>query len=165
MTGKIVLITGCSAGGIGHALVLAFQQRGAIVFATARSVKKMDDLANLPNVHLLSLDVTSAESIATAVKEVEAKTGGRLDVLVNNAGVQYVMPAIHVNIDKAKDTFEANYWGPIRMVNAFKDMLLQTKGTIVNMSSIAGIVPVPWSSKHPHGGYSSFATPYKTRSN
>ncbi|KAJ4354049.1 NADPH-dependent 1-acyl dihydroxyacetone phosphate reductase [Didymosphaeria variabile] len=148
MSSKTVLITGSSAGGIGHALALAFQKHGATVFATARSISKMQDLASLPNVHLLALDVTSPASIAAAAKEVEAKTGGKLDVLINNAGVQYVMPALDVDIEKARDVFEANYWGPLRMIQAFKQMLVKAKGTIVNVGSAAGIFYVPFQSQY-----------------
>lgn len=106
----------------------------------------MQDLASLPNVHLLSLDVTSPASIAAAAKEVEAKTGGKLDVLINNAGVQYVMPALDVDIEYARGVFEANYWGPLRMVEAFREMLVKARGTIVNVGSAAGIFYVPFQS-------------------
>jgi len=144
MTLKTVLITGCSAGGIGHALVLAFQKRGFTVFATARSLNKMADLKTLPNVHLFALDVTSPESIAVVVKEVEAKTGGTLDVLVNNAGGQYVMPLLDVDLDVGKTIFEVNYWAVLRMVQAFADLLIAARGTIVNVGSAAGVVPLPF---------------------
>lgn len=147
MSPKTVLITGTSAGGIGHALALAFQKRGATVFATARSVSKMADLASLPNVHLLALDVTSPASIASVAKEVEAATGGKLDVLVNNAGVNYVMPALDDDIEKARALFEANYWGPLRMVQAFKEMLLRARGSIVNVGSVVGDLSIPFQSK------------------
>jgi 1-acylglycerone phosphate reductase len=144
MTSKTVLITGCSAGGIGHALVLAFQRRGFTVFATARSVIKMADIKTLPNVHVLALDVTSPESIAAAVKEVEARTRGKLDVLVNNAGGQYVMPLLDVDLEVGKSIFEVNYWSVLRMCQAFADMLIAARGTIVNVGSAAGVIPLPF---------------------
>jgi 1-acylglycerone phosphate reductase len=147
MSSKTVLITGTSTGGIGHALALAFQRRGATVFATARSISKMQDLASLSNVYLLSLDVTSPESIAAAAKEVETKTGGKLDVLINNAGIQYIMPVLDINIEKARDVFEANYWGPLWMIQIFKEMLVKAKGTIVNVGSGASIVYMPFQSE------------------
>ncbi|KAF1971776.1 NAD(P)-binding protein [Bimuria novae-zelandiae CBS 107.79] len=130
MSSKTVLITGTSAGGIGYAFVLGFQKRGATVFATARSISKMQDLASLPKVHLLSLDVTSPTSIAAAAKEVDAKTGGKLDVLINNAGVNYIMP------------------GPVRMVQAFQSMLIASQGTIVNIGSGAGSFYLAFSSQY-----------------
>ena len=86
MVVKTVLITGCSAGGIGSALALAFQKKDFQVFATARNISKMEHLTQA-GIFMVSLDVTSAESIAAAVKVVEAKTGARLDILVNSCGI------------------------------------------------------------------------------
>jgi len=95
-TKQSVLVTGCSEGGIGYALVLEFQRRGVHVFATARNLSKMSSLQGLPNVTLLSLDVTSSSSIAQAVEKVAAHQNGRLDYLINNSGSQYVMPILDV---------------------------------------------------------------------
>jgi 1-acylglycerone phosphate reductase len=75
MVKNSVLITGCSQGGIGFSLAESFQKRGLHVFATARSISKMAHLADLPNVTLLTLDVTSSSSIAEAVHAVTAKPG------------------------------------------------------------------------------------------
>jgi 1-acylglycerone phosphate reductase len=147
MSLKTVLITGCSAGGIGPALVLSFQKRGYTVFATARSLKKMTELTSLPNVHVLELDVVNPTSIAAAVAAVKERTGGSLDVLVNNAGQQLIMPALDVDIDAAKGLFEVNYWGPLRMVQAFSDMLITARGCVVNIGSGAGIAHIPFQSK------------------
>lgn len=144
MSSKSVLITGCSLGGIGHALALSFQQRGFTVFATARSTKKMSDLASLPNVHLLSLDVASPSSIQAAMKEIDAQTGGKLDVLVNNAGAQFIMPGLDVDIDVAKEHFDINYWGPLRMMQAFAEMLVAAKGCVVNVASVAAVTNLPF---------------------
>lgn len=150
MSSKSVLITGCSAGGIGHALALSFHGHGFTVFATARMIEKMQDLASLPKVHLLALDVTSPTSIQAARKEVEAQTGGKLDVLVNNAGAHFIMPALDVEIDTAKEHFEVNYWAPLRMTQIFADMLVAGKGCIVNIASIAANTNLPFQCKLPN---------------
>lgn len=147
MAAKIVLITGCSAGGIGPALVLSFQRRGYTVFATARSLKKMADLASLPNVRMFELDVVDPKSIAAVVKEVKDRNDSSLDVLVNNAGQQYIMPGLDVDIDAAKNLFEVNYWGPLRMIQAFSSMLIKSHGCVVNIGSGAGVVSIPFQSK------------------
>jgi 1-acylglycerone phosphate reductase len=147
MSNKTVLITGCSAGGIGPELVLSFQQRGYTVFATARSLKKMTNLTSIRNVHLFELDVVDPKSIAAVVAEVKDRTSGNLDVLVNNAGQQYIMPALDVDIDAAKNLFEVNYWGALRMVQAFSGMLIKAKGCVVNIGSGAGVVNIPFQSK------------------
>lgn len=82
---KTVLITGCSKGGIGDALVQEFHARGLRVFATARDLKKLEHLHAL-GVDLVQLDVSDPESIGKAVEVVKLATGGTLDFLVNNSG-------------------------------------------------------------------------------
>lgn len=87
-----VLITGCSEGGIGDALAIEFQSRGARVFATARNPSKMEHLKAM-GIETLSLDVTSPQSIETAVATINEATGGKLDILVNNSGIGRCIPA------------------------------------------------------------------------
>jgi NAD(P)-dependent dehydrogenase (short-subunit alcohol dehydrogenase family) len=89
-TRRTVLITGCSANGLGHALAVAFHNAGLRVFATARNTSKMADLKEL-GIECLQLDVLDQESIERCVGNVRRLTGkaggeGRLDCLVNNAG-------------------------------------------------------------------------------
>lgn len=83
----VVLVTGCSAGGIGYELCLAFAARGCQVFATARKLESMAGLQGAAGVQLLSLDVTDVAAAAAAVEAVVADAG-RIDVLVNNAGAR-----------------------------------------------------------------------------
>lgn len=146
MAPKSVLITGCSHGGIGSSLAETFQKRGLHVFATGRSLKKMAHLADLPNVTLLTLDVTSPSSIADAVKAVAAQTGGTLDYLVNNAGRNYICPTLDVDIAEAKAMFDVNFWGLCSCIQAFASLLIAAKGTIVNIGSFQSVLNVPYSS-------------------
>nr|POE77555.1 short-chain dehydrogenase cctt [Quercus suber] len=88
---KTVLITGCSPGGIGHALAREFHSQGLRVFATARNSSSISDLAAL-GIETLSLEVTSATSISALAAEVSSRTNGALDILVNNAGRNYTVP-------------------------------------------------------------------------
>ncbi|KAJ5936071.1 Short-chain dehydrogenase/reductase SDR [Penicillium verhagenii] len=138
-----ILITGCSAGGIGYALAVQFQKSGLRVFASARSMEKMADLGNLPNVTLISLDVTDSSNIQEAVKVVEKSTG-RLDYLVNNAGIFTCMPLLDVSLESAKQLFETNVWGTLTMTQAFAPLLIKSKGKIINISSITGDLNIPW---------------------
>jgi NAD(P)-dependent dehydrogenase (short-subunit alcohol dehydrogenase family) len=85
MPAKVVLVTGCSAGGIGYALCQEFAARGCKVYATARSVQKMKGLEAAGCV-LKALDVTDSKAISFVVSEVLAAEG-RIDMLVNNAGM------------------------------------------------------------------------------
>jgi 1-acylglycerone phosphate reductase len=84
---KNVLVTGCSTGGLGNALAKAFRDHGYHVLATVRNSEKASDLASEKDIEVFTLDVTSSESIASCLAQVRKKTSGKLDVLVNNAGV------------------------------------------------------------------------------
>lgn len=141
---KSVLITGCSDGGIGSALALTFATRGLLVFACARSIKKMTKLSSLPNVHLLELDVLKSEDIEAAVGAVKKETGGTLDYLVNNAGQVRYRPVLDENIEDAKELFDVNVWSVIRVVQAFAPLLIDSKGCVVYISSLVGYLVSPY---------------------
>ena len=142
LTRKTVLITGCSAGGIGAGLAEAFHEKGYHVFATARTTSKISSaLAKSPNVTILALDVLSSEAIAAAVETVTQVTGGKLDVLVNNSGTLMIMPALDVSIEEAKKLFDTNYWALLAMIQAFAPLLIKAKGCVVNNTSVSGMVP------------------------
>lgn len=83
---RTVLITGCSDGGLGAALAIAFREAGLHVYATARNPSKMTQLTSL-GIETLTLDVLSDSSIAACVSKLD-----KLDILVNNAGACYSMP-------------------------------------------------------------------------
>ena len=150
MSRKTVLITGCSAGGIGAALVKQFQKRGLTVFATARTLTKMTELESLPNTILIPLDVTSPSDIAAAVQRVESETGGTLDYLVNNSGQSRHMPILDHDLEKAKELFEVNFWGVLRMIQAFAPLLVEAKGTVVNIGSINAYANLPFCGETSH---------------
>jgi 1-acylglycerone phosphate reductase len=82
---KSVLITGASKGGIGYALAEEYHKQGYLVLAGVRTLRKLSSLAE-KGVIGLELDVTNQNAIDAAVKTVESKTGGRLDILVSNSG-------------------------------------------------------------------------------
>ncbi|KAG8161125.1 hypothetical protein KVR01_009389 [Diaporthe batatas] len=144
MSTKSILVTGCSAGGIGEALAVALAMRGHRVFATARDPAKVpESLSSLSNVTVLRLDVLSPASVADAVKAV-SESGQGLDILVNNAGCGYAQPILDVDIARAQQLFDTNLWGPIRMIQAFSDLLITSQGRIVNVSSVGAILNTPW---------------------
>lgn len=141
---KSVLITGCSAGGIGAAIAAHLAKEGHHIFVTARNTSKIPKhLSTLSNVTLLPLDVSSAESVDAAARAV-AESGRGLDVLVNNAGAGYVMPILDIDIDEAKRLYDTNVWGVVRTVQAFASLLIKSRGRIVNLSSIGGALNMPW---------------------
>ncbi|KAF3386449.1 NADPH-dependent 1-acyldihydroxyacetone phosphate reductase [Penicillium rolfsii] len=150
---RCALVTGCSAGGIGSALVEELHAQGLRVYATARSLAKMDHLAKLHNVTLVTLDVTDPASIAAAVDTVRqdlSSHGDSLDVLINNAGQSLVSPALDTSIGKAKSLFDVNFWGVIAVTQAFTPLLqaAQNGSTLVNVCSIAGFLYAPWMSAY-----------------
>jgi NAD(P)-dependent dehydrogenase (short-subunit alcohol dehydrogenase family) len=142
---KSVLITGCSAGGIGPALAHAFHQKGYHVFATARTPSKIPStLSGASNVTVLKLDVLSPDSIAAAVESVSKQTGGKLDVLVNNSGGNNtILPALDVDIAEAKAEFDLNFWAPLAMMRAFAPLLIEARGCLVNNTSASALSPFP----------------------
>ena len=144
---KSVLITGCSAGGIGASLCNEFEKRGFHVFAAARTVSKIGDVESWPNVTPLTLDVTSTSSIAAAVDVVRQKTDGQLDYLVNNAGSQYISTILDVDIEAAKAMYDVNVWGCVAMIQAFAPFVITVKGTIINIASITGYLSTPFMGK------------------
>jgi 1-acylglycerone phosphate reductase len=140
---KTVLITGCSSG-IGHALALEFKSNGYKVFATARKTSSVSDLEEL-GIETLPLEVTSDESIHALREEIEARTGS-LDILVNNAGRNYTVPALDVDTAEIRKVFETNVFAVMRMCQIFAPLLIEGKGTIVNIGSLSGVMPHPFSS-------------------
>jgi 1-acylglycerone phosphate reductase len=147
VTKKSVLITGCSTGGIGWAMAKTFHQRGFHVFATARDRSRTGSLDELEDIEILELDVTIPKTIAQCKEIVTKRTGGRLDVLVNNAGVEFNSPLLDTDIDEAKKLFEVNVWGPLAMVQAFAPLIVEAKGVVFNQSSIDGALNMVWAGK------------------
>lgn len=142
-TTKVVLITGASRGmGWETAKKLALQ--GHHVYASMRSLKTLEDHLNLPpSLQFLELDVTNDLSITQAFETLNKKEG-RLDVLINNAGCAVFGPMEVVTIEQAKKTFEVNFFGTIRLMQAALPMMrVQGKGLIINLSSTSGVRPSP----------------------
>ncbi|KAI1809731.1 hypothetical protein GGS20DRAFT_260452 [Poronia punctata] len=137
---KFVLVTGCTPGGIGHSICVEFHKRGYYVIATARSSKALASLAQ-QGITSVPLDVTNQDSIVECRKKVVDITGGRLDVLVNNAGRTHTFPATDLSIDDVRKTFEVNVFGVMAMVSAFSTPLIQAQGLVINIASLSAVVP------------------------
>ncbi|KAK0213062.1 NAD(P)-binding protein [Desarmillaria ectypa] len=144
---KTVLITGCRPGGIGNSLAREFHSNGYRVFATARSKDHLVDLTDL-GIEVFALDVTSPPDIQDIKAEISERTGGSLDILVNNAGFACTMPALDLDFIIVQKTFDTNLFSVMRMVQAFASLLIQAKGTIVNIGSVAAILPYTFGSSY-----------------
>src|SRR5246127_2417453 len=152
---KIALVTGASSG-IGEATAERLSKAGYKVYGTSRRGAQ----AGKRSFEMLSLDVTSDESVEAAVSEV-TRRDGRIDLLVNNAGFG-VAPAgaEESSIDQARSIFETNFFGLIRMTRAVvPHMRRQGNGRIINIGSVFGFLPMLYgalyaATKHAVEGYS-----------
>jgi NAD(P)-dependent dehydrogenase (short-subunit alcohol dehydrogenase family) len=150
----VAIVTGAS-GGIGEATARALHAAGYRVFGTYRR----PPATKSPGIEYLACDVTSDESVKTAVGEVLTKAGG-IDLLVNNAGVGLLAGAEESSLEQAKSLFDVNLFGVIRMTKAVLPIMRRHgSGRIVNISSVMGLIPAPFmalyaASKHALEGYS-----------
>lgn len=139
----VALVTGCSSG-IGRALTPALVQAGYTVFAGARKPETLADLAEA-QVLPLRLDVNNADDIRAAIAQVE-RDAGRLDLLVNNAGYGAMGPLAEMPLAEVQAQFATNLFAPLALIQAaFPLMRRQGRGVIVNIGSVSGILPTPFS--------------------
>ena len=135
-------ITGCSTG-FGRELAKHVLERGYRTVVTARNPDEVNDLAAMGEALVLKLDVTDEGEIDAAIKAAEGKFG-RIDVLVNNAGIGYFAAVEESEEDQIRKMFEINVFGLSRMTRAvLPGMRHRRKGSIVNFSSIGGLVSFP----------------------
>lgn len=136
---KVVLITGASSG-IGKSTAEFLSQKGFVVYGTGRNPK--NDVKN--SYSLIALDVTKPESIAKAIQYVIEKEG-RIDVLVNNAGMGITGPIEDTPTDEMRKVFDTNFFGAIDVMKAvLPQMRKQKSGCIINVTSIAGYMGLPY---------------------
>jgi short-subunit dehydrogenase len=142
IAGKVVLITGASQG-IGRACVDAFRRLGARLAITARSEEKLRQAGGSDALIVPGdlLDANTRRHIVAATIE----KYGVIDVLVNNAGVGMYSPAWCAPMSQARELLELNFFVPLEMVQLVTPhMRRQKSGVIVNVSSIAGKITLPW---------------------
>jgi short-subunit dehydrogenase len=150
----VAIVTGAS-GGIGEATARALHTAGYRVFGTSRRLPSTKS----PEIEYVVCDVTSDESVHAAVGQVLSQSG-RIDLLVNNAGVGLLAGAEESSVAQAKSLFDVNLFGIVRMTKAvLPTMRRQRGGRIVNLSSVMGLIPAPFmalyaATKHAVEGYS-----------
>ncbi|MCB9449844.1 MAG: SDR family NAD(P)-dependent oxidoreductase [Anaerolineaceae bacterium] len=151
---RVILITGASSG-IGRATAERLAQRGYTVFGTSRHPEQH----TITRFTLLPLDVCDDESVQACIQDV-MKQAGRIDVLVNNAGYGLSGAIEEASVDEAKALFETLFFGVLRVTNAVLPIMREQRaGQIINISSLAGILGVPYiglysAAKHALEGYS-----------
>lgn len=153
---KVVLITGASSG-IGRACAQRLSVNGCHVFGTSRQVR-LPLFDGESRYQILPLDVCSENGAATVASVVKA--AGRIDVLINNAGSGIAGPLEDTSIEDIKAQLEVNFYGMLRMCQAVIPTMRQEGGLIINISSIGGILSLPF-----QGAYSvsKFAIEAATR--
>jgi short-subunit dehydrogenase len=138
---KVVLITGGSSG-IGRSIGNLLHQKGYIVYGTSRNPDTVIDSV-FP---LLSLDVCKTETIQEAINKIIVMSGS-IDIVINNAGVGITGPLEEIPSHEIKNNFETNFFGPIAVMKAvLPQMRLQKSGLIINITSIAGYMGLPYRS-------------------
>lgn len=143
-TSNTVVVTGASSG-IGEAIALHLDELGFTVFAGVRRKADAEALARRASDRLtpIRLDVTDAGSIAEATKVVEDATQGRLDALVNNAGLSVNGPLELVPVEQIEQLMKVNVVGLMAVTRALLPMIRRTRGRIVNIGSGHGLLAVP----------------------
>lgn len=151
---KITLVTGVSSG-IGREIAQLLAERGARVFGTVRDPKSAKPIHG---VEIVRMDVTDDASVSDAIEAILPKAGP-VQVLVNNAGYAVTGALEETSIEEARQQFETNFFGVLRVTNAIlPGMRKQGFGRIVNISSVLGFLPAPYcgiyaASKHAVEGY------------
>lgn len=136
---KVVLITGASSG-IGKKIASYLSDKGMIVYGTSRKQRLSDE----NSYEMIPLDVTNSTLIAKAINYV-IEVEGRIDVLINNAGVGITGPIEETPLEEIKSNFDTNFYGLIEVTKAVLPQMRQQKsGLIINISSIAGYIGLPY---------------------
>lgn len=152
---KVVIITGVSSG-IGRAAAEKFAALGCRAFGTVRNISKT---VPLPGVELIEMDVRDDASVQRGIKSI-IDHAGRIDVLVNSAGMNLIGAVEETTISEAASLFDTNVFGILRTAQAvLPQMRTQRHGRIVNISSVLGFLPAPYmglysASKHAVEGLS-----------
>lgn len=147
MSKKTVLITGCSSG-FGKLIAKTFQHHGWNVVATMRSPEKETELEQSDSLLVTRLDVIDQQSIELAIAQANEKFG-QVDALVNNAGYGGHGMFEQFDINSIERMFDTNVYGPMRTVKALMPaMREQGGGSIVNVTSMAGIIGLPFASTY-----------------
>lgn len=139
--GKVVIVTGASEG-IGARLATVLGARGAKLVLTARNEAKLRGSAE-PDGVAVAGDLTE-EATRRAVIAAAMERFGKIDILINNAGRGSYFAPSDAPLDDTRALFELNFFAPLHLAQLATPYLIQTRGTIVNVSSIAGQISLPW---------------------
>jgi short-subunit dehydrogenase len=136
---KVVLVTGASSG-LGQSVAEYLATKNYTVYGTSRQPKKLEN----NGVWFKSLDVRYADSIKQCIESVISDEG-RIDILINNAGVGITGPMEEIPVEEAKAHFDTNFFGPLQVINTVLPFMRKQKnGLIINITSIAAHMGLPF---------------------
>ena len=143
---KVVIITGASSG-IGRALAFECAARGARVTLAARSLDKLNEVAQelaaaKHEVLIVRADVSLEEDCKAIIRKTVERFG-RIDILINNAGISMRASFTDVSLDVIRSLIDVNFWGTVYCTKYAIPYLLESKGSVTGVSSIAGFVGLP----------------------
>lgn len=158
---KIVIITGASSG-IGKASALEFVNQGATVILASRNTQKLNSLSKEfnkinANYLIVKTDVRSKKECKNLI-DTTISTFGKIDILVNNAGISMRANFALLKLEVLEELIQTNFWGTVYCTKYAMPYLLKSKGSIVGVSSITGLTPLPGrtgyaASKHAMNGF------------
>lgn len=144
MQNKVVVITGASSG-IGKALAEEYGSKGFNLVLAARRINLLTEIEiKLTNVEILSVKTdVSVESDCKNLIELTIERFGKIDILINNAGISMRAATIDVEMDVLRKVMDVNYWGTVYCTKFALPWLLESKGSLVGVTSVGGYVGLP----------------------
>lgn len=141
--GRVALVTGASSG-IGQSIAQLLSENGFVVYGTTRKPVQPEG----KRYAMLTMDVTDEESIAKAVQHIQDEAGG-VDILVNSAGIGIAGAVEDLSLEEGRAQFESNFFGALNVIRSvLPEMRLKKRGLIVNISSVAALVTIPYQSMY-----------------
>ena len=134
-----IIVTGAT-GGIGNSIIKKLYDAGANILATGTKNEKLEELKKkFQNIHILKFDISQIDNLENFIEDATKQLGGKLDCIINNAGITYDNLAIRMSIDEWKKVIDVNLTSTFLISKfAIKKMLKNKKGKIINITSVVG---------------------------
>ncbi len=142
---KTALVTGASSG-IGKSIFAKLIENGWNVYGTSRKIEK-GTVKEVSGGYMIYMDVTDESSVVSAMEMIKEKEGS-LDALINNAGNGIAGSVEDTSTKEAMWQFNVNYFGVLTTVRAFFELLMTKRGIIINISSVAGVLSIPFQGQY-----------------
>ncbi len=139
LKGKNIIVTGAS-GGIGNSIVNRLNDNGANILASGTKIEKLDELkSRYNNIKIIKFDISQNDKVEEFIEKATKELGGKLDCIINNAGITQDNLAIRMSLDEWKKVIDINLTSTFLLSKfAIKKMLKSKSGKIVNITSVVG---------------------------